>query len=65
MKLPNSYIMSSMHQAQIPLQNLSIQAKHAEIFPNLHSSLISIGKLCDNECIITFENQKVIVIKNK
>ena len=32
--------MASTHQAQIPLKTLSIQAKHAEIFPNLHSSII-------------------------
>ena len=36
----------------------------SEIFPNLHSSLISILKLCDDECIFTFEKHKVIVIKN-
>ena len=47
-KLPNSSKMASTHQAQIQLENLSSQEKHAEIFPNLHSSLISIGKLCDN-----------------
>ena len=41
--------MASTHQAQNPLHNLSSQAKHAEILPNLHTSLISIGKLCDNE----------------
>ena len=57
--------MESTHQAQIPLKTLSSQAKHAEIFPNLHSSLISIGQLCDNECMVTFDNHKVIVSKNR
>ena len=57
--------MASTHQAQIPLKNLSSQAKHAEIFPNLHSSLISIGQLCDDEFIFTFDKHKVIVSKNK
>ena len=57
--------MASTHQAHIPLKLLSIQANHAEIFPNLHSSLISIGKLCDNECIVTFDKHKLIVSKNK
>ena len=47
-KLPNSSTMASIRQSQIPLKLLSSQAKNAEIFPNLHSSLISIGKLCDN-----------------
>ena len=57
--------MESTHQAQIPLKHLSSQAEHAEIFPKLHSSLISIGQLCDDECIVTFDNHKVIVIVSK
>ena len=64
-KLTNSFIMVSTHQAHIPLQNLSRQAKHAEIFPNLHFSLISIVKLCDYERIVTFDKHKFIVSKNK
>ena len=43
----------------------SSQAKYAEIFPNLHSSLISIGQLCEDECIVTFDKHKLIVSKNK
>ena len=57
--------MESTHQAQMPLQNLLSQSKHAEIFPNLHSSLVSIGQLYDDECIVTLDKQKVVVIKNK
>ena len=41
-KLPNSSTMVSTHQSQNPLHNLSSQGKHVEIFPNIHSSLISI-----------------------
>ena len=63
--LHNSSTMASTHQAQIPLKKLSSQAKHAEIFLNLHSSLISIGRLCDDECIVTFDKQKFVVRKNK
>ena len=29
------------------------------------SSLISIGQLCDDECIVTFDKYRFIVIKNK
>ena len=57
--------MASTHQSQIPLQNLSIQEKHAYIFTNLHASLISIEKLCDNSCIVTFGKHEFIVSKNK
>ena len=64
-KLPNSSTMASTHQAQIPLKRLSSQAKHGEIFPNLHFSIISIVQLCDYECIVTFDRNKFIVSKNK
>ena len=57
--------MASTHQAHIQLKTLSSQEKYAKIFPNLHSSLISIGQLCDNECIVTFDKQKFIETKNK
>ena len=57
--------MASTHQAHIPLQNLSSQAIHAEIFPNLHSSLISITQVCYNEWIVTFDKHKFIETKNK
>ena len=57
--------MAYTQQAHIPLENVSRQEKHAEILPNLHFSLISIGQLCDDECIFTFDKQKIIVSKNK
>ena len=62
-KLPNSSTMISTHQSQIPLEISSIQVKNAKISPKLRSSLISIGQLCDNECIFTFDKHKVIVSK--
>ena len=48
-----------------PTKKLSIQANHAENSLNFHSSLISIGQLCDNECIVTLDKHKLIVSKNK
>ena len=65
MILPNSSQMASTHQDHKPLQNLSSQSKRVEIFPNLPSSLISIGQLCEDECIVTFDKHKFIVSKNK
>ena len=64
-KIPNSSTIASRNQAHIALQNLSSEEKHAEIFSNLHSSLVSIGQLCEYECIVTFDNHRVIVSKNK
>ena len=57
--------MSCTQQDQILLHNLSNQVKHPKIFPNLHSSLISIGQLCEKKCIVTFDKHIVIVSKNK
>ena len=57
--------MAYTHRSQIPLEQLSIQAKHAEIFTKFYSSLISIVQLCDYACIVTFDKHKVIVSKNK
>ena len=57
--------MESTPQAHIPLKKLSSQAKHAEIFPNLHSSIVSTGELYDDERIVTFDKHKFIVSKNK
>ena len=57
--------MASTDQAHAPLQNVSIQAKHAENLPNLHSILISIGNFCDNECIVTFNKHRVKVIRKR
>ena len=48
-----------------PTKELSKQAKHAEIFLNLHSSLISIGKLCEDECIGSYLRQAQIHSKEK
>ena len=64
-KLLNSPTITSTHQAQIPLQFLSSQAKYVEISSKLHCSIVSIGKLCDYYCIVTFDNHKVIVSKSK
>ena len=59
-------IHNSIHTpSPYPTKKLSSQAKHAETFPNLCSSLISIGILCVNECIVTIDNHKIIVSKNK
>ena len=64
-KLPNSSTMASTHQYHIPLNIISSQEKHAEIFPNLHSIIIPIGKLCDYGFIVTFDKHKGIESINK
>ena len=49
------------HNIHTPISDntkkLSIQEKNAEVFPNLHSSLILFGKLCDKKSIVTFDKK--------
>ena len=62
-KIPYLSKMESTQQSQLPLHNLSRQAKYTEMFSTLNSSLISVDKLCDDECIFVFHKHKVMVIK--
>ena len=62
-KLPNSSTMASTHQYQIPLQNLSREAYHAEVLPTLHFSLMPIRKLFDYEDIVVFDKHRVVLRK--
>jgi hypothetical protein len=48
------------------LTDLPPQARQAHILPGLvHNSLISVGKLCDNGCSVTFTQDQVKVSKNQ
>jgi hypothetical protein len=53
------------HTCNLLLTDLPPQARQAHILPGLvHNSLISVGKLCDNECSVTFTQDQVMVSKN-
>jgi hypothetical protein len=53
--MPNGTTIQSSHTCNILLTDLPHQARQAHILPGLvHNSLISVGQLCDNECIVTF-----------
>jgi hypothetical protein len=58
--------MQSTRSGLLPnLHHLSKAARKAHIFKDLHSaSLISLGQLCDDDCIITLNKQSLQVIKN-
>ena len=55
-----------MHTGELPLHpSLSQQGKTAKSLPQLTSaSLISIGKLCDDNCIVTFDKSQMCVYKH-
>ena len=65
--LPNNEMISSNEKGQIPLSSLlSKEAKTAQILPKLaSSSLISLGQLCDDDCVIMLHKKKLLAIKNK
>jgi hypothetical protein len=58
-------LQSTTAACQLSLPQLPITAREAHILPGLtHSSLVSIGKLCDAGCEAKFDNQEVVITKN-
>ena len=60
-KIPNGEVVISSHIALIPQHNLTDKARQAHIFPGLQKPLISIGTLCDNNCIAVFEEKSFTI----
>jgi hypothetical protein len=64
--MPNGMTIQSSHTCNVLLTDLPHQARQAHILPGLvHSSLISVGQLCDNECSVTFTQDQVTVSRNR
>ena len=66
-KVSNSNMVIPIVQTKMHLSNeLSATAHHAYIFDNLATgSLISIGKLCDDNCLELFSKYSFKILKNK
>ena len=64
--LPNNTTVQATHKATINLHaNISSPASEVLIFPHLtNESLISIGQLCDDNCIVIFTKTNFFVTKN-
>jgi hypothetical protein len=63
--MPNGKSIQSSHTSNLLLTALSLHARKAHIFPGLvHNSLLSVGKLCDSGCNITFTKEEVEVTKD-
>ena len=60
-KILNGDIITSSHIVLLPQHNLPDKAHKAHIFPGLHKPLISIGTLCDNNCIAVFDEKWVTI----
>ena len=66
-KLPNNTNITSTSIGQLPFTNaLSPTAKESLVYPELkNASLLSIGQLCDDDCIALFHKKFLWVLKNK
>jgi hypothetical protein len=63
--MPNGTMIQSSHTCDLLLTDLPPQARNAHILPGLvNNSLISVGKLYDNGCSVTFTQEQVTVSKN-
>ena len=65
--LPNKEVIKATQKGELVLhKSLSKEAQTAQILPMLKSSsLISIGKLCDDNCQVNFTKHKMSVNKDK
>ena len=64
--LPDSTTISATAHGTLPLHpSLTPQSTLSHIFDNLtNSSLISIGQLCDDDCIVIFDKNAIHILKN-
>ena len=65
--LPNAEAIKSTSQGQLPLfTKISYSAKTATILPQLKiASLILIGQLCDNDCDVLLNKDKLYAFKQR
>ena len=64
--LPNSTHIQATHSGQLPFHaSISDRAKKAHLLEGItNSSLISIGQLCDDDCVAILDKQKIKIFKN-
>ena len=64
--LPNNMILASTQKGLLPVNVLTQTAKHAHMLLSLiNSSLLSIGQLCDKDCMTLFTKNGTIICKNE
>ena len=63
---PDSTVLTTEATGTIPIdKSLSWKVQQAMILPQLKSALlISMGQLCDDDCLVGLSKKKVVVIKN-
>ena len=67
LQLPNNKTMSVTRTGNIPLaSSLSARAKKLHIFDGLRSaSLISLGQLCDDDCVAILDKNEINILRGK
>ena len=60
-KMPNGEIITSSHIALLPQHNFPDKARQAHIFTGQKKPLISIGNICENNCIAVFDEKRVTI----
>jgi hypothetical protein len=64
--LPNGATMESSHTADLDIPELKAAASKAHIFPGMaHHSLLSVGQLCDEDFIVTFQQDTVTICNSE
>ena len=65
--LPNKATIAATHKGSLPMgKKFSTTAREAFVYPKLtNESLLSIGQLCDDDCLAIFSKRYLHVLKNK
>jgi hypothetical protein len=64
--LPNGATMESSHTADLDIPELNAAASKAHVFPGMaHHSLLSVGQLCDEGYIVTFQRDTVTICNSE
>jgi hypothetical protein len=65
-RLPNGATMESSHTADLDIPELNAAASKSHVFPGMaHHSLLSVGHLCDEGYIVTFQRDTVTICNSE
>jgi hypothetical protein len=65
-RVPNGATMKSSHTADLDIPELNAATSKAHVFPGMaHHSLLSVGKLCDEDYIVTFQRDTVTICNSE
>jgi hypothetical protein len=65
-RLPNGATMESSHTADLDIPELNAAASKAHVSPGMaHHYLLSVGQLCDDGYIVTFQRETVTICNSK